>query len=138
MTQSQSVLDGLVERLKAANGPDRDIDALIAGNLLSKEVKREPNKRTWRMGHKQTKTRPSEPWVCLPSYTHSVDAALVLLEHVLPAWTWTVEKTWRMYACILISQDNEDGKGVVVESAPTPAIAILLATLSALQSQEAL
>jgi hypothetical protein len=56
----------LIERVRAATGPDREIDAEIARSLLGKEVKREPNNRTWRMGHKKTKTRAAESWITLP------------------------------------------------------------------------
>jgi hypothetical protein len=119
----------LLERVKTAVGADRELDAAIATELLGMEVKREPNRRTWRVGHRRTKTKEAMPWQSLPRYSASIDDALVLVPF---GWDWTLE-SGKQAACVLICQDGDDE--VFVETAPSLPLAILAAVLSAHEAQ---
>jgi len=138
MTQSQSVLDGLVERLGKSTGPDRELDFLIQTHVA--------NPLTGNEGYTLQDIMDdfallgAEGMTIDAPYTASVDAALALVERKLPGPRWC----WKLV--------QENGRHVfVLRNAPwltvvAPAwtasherapIAILLATLSALQSLEA-
>lgn len=126
-------LQSLFDRVRKATGADREIDAAIASLLLGKAFKREPNGRTWRMGHKETRTRDAEPWVALPAYTDSIDAALALTERVLPETVRTgfqqnPDKSWH---AVILRVEPDEGD-CPYAAAPTAPLAILAATLSAL------
>lgn len=79
-TPSKQSLEGLVERVKAATGPDRELDisigTTIGGWTYQPHV---PHNFKWHDGEFD---RPGGP----PSYTASIDAALALVERLLPDW----------------------------------------------------
>lgn len=59
----------------------------------------------------------------------SIDAALTLVERLLPGWRWEVRSVG---TAILHQMEDYDGINDVVEVAPTPALALLLALVTAL------
>ena len=82
-----SGLVGLLERVMAAMGPDRELDADIArvggyGRVAQEWVRDRPEWFAWEADSR------SGPWIVLPDYTASVDASLALVERVLPGWGW--------------------------------------------------
>ena len=103
-------LNELVERVKAATGPDRELDYAIS-RFADGELARHSS-------------------LHLP-YTASIDAALALTERMLPGWDYVLEGASR-HCFVLMHPDNEDGEGVFVETAATSALAILAALLTAL------
>ena len=73
----------LLARVEAAAGPDRELDSSIA--LLcgwTHEVNHAEDYECWR--------NPDGKACYLPRYTASIDAALALVERVLPGWMWRV------------------------------------------------
>lgn len=84
-------LEQLLERVKAANGPDRELDHRI-WLALEPGVKR----KQWSYTHTASgrechvdETRDATGrLVIVPAYTASIDAALALVERVLPGWFW--------------------------------------------------
>ena len=79
-----------------------------------------------------------EPPAAPPAYTASVDAALALVERVLPGWQRIIGEHDRVgqnvqWRATLI---QPPGHGVVAAWAPTPALALVLALLRALQARE--
>jgi len=140
-------LSSLIELAEKATGPDREIDRLIHFHvespwLAEKCVKwvpaafEGPNDFLWWSAERKAEGKEGyhDGW---ESYTASVDAVLVLTGEKLPGWT-----------IASIGQDDRKGwhaelrKGhatsystVELAGAPTPSIALVLATLRALQSK---
>jgi len=65
--------------------------------------------------------------------TASIDAAVSLAERVLPGWRHAYEK--RTNGTCLAWADIADDEPAVATTAATPALALVLATLRALQSR---
>ena len=116
-----SALAGLLERVRAATGPDRVLngDVLMAFGWASDGgIAIDPEGR-----------RVFQ----IPDATLSLDAALALVERVLPGWVWTVMTDYgdlcraRLYGEVNGGRDH----GVQADGA-TPALALLAALLSAL------
>ena len=133
-------LEGLIERLSNATGPDRALDLLLAQALV-------PDVVVLRRNDDDTGNEPHTYW----EYTGSVDAALALAERLLPSdWGCQVGKPsskfglvgW--YGCVF------SGDGVMFDDMgdvdgrkdlrprggyrPTGALALIIAALKALRS----
>lgn len=127
----------LVERVKAATGPDRELDAdlwvaLVPGasrrNVMDKWPDEEP---IWEFIDEQRNT--SFRYGLLPDMTASIDAALALCERVLPDRFVTIKtKTGgKFHHCEL---EGEDYGRWSADNMPTVPLAILLALLLSLES----
>lgn len=88
MTQD---LSALLERVRQATGPDRELDRdievalpLDSGIAHSHRPSAAPGKVTCRYNSGSTGTYKA------PRYTASVDVDLALVERVLPGWAWKV------------------------------------------------
>lgn len=101
-----SDIDALIERLEKATGPDREIDAMI---LVVEEPRIFDLLPYW---------TPEERENIVPRYTESIDAAVALVERVLPEKAWAV---------------NGNGRAYITEmcAGATPAIALCVALLVA-------
>lgn len=122
MTLDEVGLGELVERVKAANGPDREIgiDLLIRFDpFYGKAASRSD-------GISAMLILNADP-------TASIDAALALVERVLPGW-WVqhLGKVTTGWACRIETQGISIPKTTRPLYAPTAPLAILLALLSAL------
>jgi len=102
-------INALLERVKAATGPDLGIDEAVR-HAIDK-----------RMMEPQLIWRETFP------YTASIDAAVAMTERVLPGWEWQVRKT----GYVELHHPTHHLKDEVGYGA-TPPLAILAATLSAL------
>ncbi|MDH3740291.1 MAG: hypothetical protein OER56_01720 [Hyphomicrobiales bacterium] len=94
---SKSELQALRERIRAATGPDRGIDGRLhfydcernsavpcgATNISFRKHEQKHGWHTAYIAHKGFIHG-------FPEYTASIDAALALVERVLPGWTWRV------------------------------------------------
>ena len=116
----------LLSRLQGLTAPDREVDAAIGlaigGWTLSDEgpygTINVPDEGSY----------PNHPGSLYPSFTESLDAAVALCERVLPGYEWTVDKSGgRGFAGVGQSFNEE---------AATPAIALLIAILTALEARE--
>lgn len=141
-----SEIDMLIERVKGLSGPDREVDGLIFGWLHNTEPC-----GTFMCGFDEEKFQfrhPDDPkegryraWyvkgVDLPSYTGSIDAAVALVERVLPgAWYLLGKGKIRagepLYGVqIMFGSDEVIGEG---EHDASLALAATLALLKAIQA----
>lgn len=146
-----SSLSELISRLEAATGPDRGLDALIAKHVAGLNF-------GWCNGEDWTCGVPSCPGCGEPlglvderksypsdwrederllHYTGSTDAALALAERVLPGWE--VEQISFGNGLVFVSIGNfgdGDAYAAGLGEHTTAPLAIVLATLLALQSSE--
>ena len=135
-----SDLSSLIARLEKAEGPDREIDALIwlkttdGATRKALEVKSATN--LWPPYTIDETRDETGRLIIVPPVTSSIDAAVSLAERVLPGWLWSITfglersaafiRDMDIFAC-----DPIEGKGYH----RTPAIALVLATLRALQQK---
>jgi len=131
-------LASLITRLEGAGEGSRELDLAIGVALCGWTI--EPTF----MGMKgpwvtfDGGTCPATPGGDYPALTQSLDAALALAGRVLPGWSWsggqiTKDGTTQAWA-VVYSTDR--GKPVGSElKAPTPALALVLATLRAVQGR---
>lgn len=102
---NEQSLERLIERVKAATGPDRELDRELHGEPL--DTKR---------------------WGSIPIYTASVDYALSLVAQRLPGWSWNIghDANGELHATIWRGVIEHDEYGA---SAPLAIIAALLQAL---------
>lgn len=121
----------LIERLEAATGPDRWLDAHVFCALFS-----EPNRKAvYAHGGAAIIYGPGgEAEIAVfPSYTASLDASLVLVGEKLPGWHWGVTNTsdqpWHEAWVTPGIGKGSTGFG------KNPALAVLIALLKALETK---
>lgn len=137
-------LTKLIARVEALTKADRETDIQIAVALI--DAKREKNWYHWQANRPRgtTEGTPEEYWRSrhdrCPAFTASLDAAIALTERVLPGWSWEARR----------SGTGDKGQATVWNplkapghsseqrtfNRPTTAIALVLATLKALQARE--
>lgn len=144
---SSEGLREIIERVEKAEGPDREIDCLLWAYLIDGRTV------TYLENNLVVSDKPGDVQIILgwidpgkvsrnfstsrvepKEYTASIDAALALMERVLPGAGW--ERMIQPDNTVLIYVWGEDGPGKAFETAAGTAVAIILATLRALQSQE--
>lgn len=150
-------LSSLISLVEKATGPDRELDRLIhfhveAPWLAEKCAKwtpaafEGPNDFLWWTSERLAEGKEGyhDGW---ESYTSSVDSVLVLIGEKLPGWSGVVDfghdspmRRADMYGPVKEMGEDEYGNPVEIRDywegeAPTPAIALVLATLLALQSK---
>lgn len=134
----------LLSRLQGLTAPDREVDAdifqLLGGSEWDKAYIRaqEPCGCPHDLAVSTARERYS------PAYTASLDAAVALCERVLPGWFWRAGRTslfpngWAYISRTHPSHcDREDEASCSDGRAATPAIALLIAILTALEAREA-
>ena len=122
--ESARDLTDILARLEAATGPDQELDKLIGAAL----------------GSNPHITGPvSAAGVGITRYDHitaSLDAALALVERVLPGWAWAIfgpDPSFGLPMCEASLAPGDAFSGVKVDG-PTPALALLIAMTRALIS----
>jgi hypothetical protein len=139
----------LIERLEKLEGPDQDVDAEIAvrvlGFIKTNRMAKWPGEQPiWEFTDPVRNTTGS--WSAMVrGYTASLDAAVALVERVLPGWRienlceWDADVLRQRgpWMCDLMrrGKDFADHFPAKCAHAPTPAIALLIATLKALDQQ---
>lgn len=150
-----SDIAALIERIEAASGPGRELDAHISfligdHKIVSRssgwaifEAPFEQGNWAAASGCKSYDDAISmlASFLSLPAYTTSIDAAVALVERMLPGQQWTLGQNihHRYWLCTLnvISGDPEGVTAMASShAAPTPPLAVLAALLRALQHQE--
>lgn len=119
-------LEELIAALELAQGPSRELDAGI-DMLVSK----------WSHPRKAVHADIQEEFVLptVPHFTSSIDAAIALVERVLPGWRGSVQfGKFHEVVNAYISADHDAADELA--SHAMPAIAVVLSTLRAKLSQE--
>ena len=140
----------LLTRLRALTGPDSDIDAEIAMVVLGftrRNVMEDwPDEDPIYKYYDPHTRREGNENVMVNRFTASVDAALALVERVLPGWRIENLCEWEArplrkrgpWMCDLVGPGDFfsrlNGK---CGNAPTPALALCIALFEALQAKEA-
>lgn len=133
-----STLEALLERVESCTEPDIELDAAIdiamfGGETIWKQANytmemypasRRPNK-SFRGGFENA---------YVPRVTSSVDAALALMQQVLPGWDWSLHYD-NGEAIAGVQPPSEDGCDLPDNVPPLPSLALLAATLRALIAQ---
>lgn len=112
-------LSDLIERVRKAEGPDRELDRAI-GSLA---------------GASETTFPQYEPDGVMPRYTGSIDAITALIAAKLPGWLVTMEFGEGKPCAMMLRPGFEDGRHVIIESAATLPLALCLALLVALTQE---
>jgi len=136
-----SQLEELLERIRAAKGADREIDGDIAAafEIAPSHLPRVTDVgRSWLWAD----FVPPDDWETweAPAFTASIDAALALVERVLPGWRLTLRQMSSQWRATMMDAGCSPGMTLMLgfstaEFAPTAPLAILAALLSALIAQ---
>ena len=132
-------LGELIERVEKLTGPDREVDCEIAW-ATGWDIEATNYSGTWRRafpswrGVGERTHRAADNWG-VPPFTASLDAAVALVERVLPAWSWecrasgTGDKGQATVWNPIKAPGHNDEQ--LAYNCPSPAIALVLATLRA-------
>jgi hypothetical protein len=133
------IVTGLVERLEKATGPDREIDGLIVLTFYGWTFQKMKGDSCpyWREQNAEWYQRKKDG---PPKVTASLDAALALVERVLPGWFPSIGQNihyghWRGSVRI-VEETNGDITSFDGEHRTSPALALCLAALKAIQQTE--
>ncbi len=133
-------LTGLLDRVKAASGPDRHLDALVevqARRFAAYAAGLDDRTRAYWNGTIDGDVYDSSISYAAPRYTASIDAALALVEKMLPGCMWRVQSDPKIgdtfYATLVPSYPA----GASAGDGATAPLAILAALLTALTSLKA-
>lgn len=122
-----SGLEELLERVKAATGPDREIEARVVCAIFDS-----PSYESMRReGYSDKDLTDGHP-----TYTDSIDAALELLAVSLPNWRYDLHSPRMGQAWEVVLMDGASAsRRIVVGHAATAPLAILAALLQALTKE---
>lgn len=134
-------LAALAERLEKATGPDRELDADISVVLLGGEIQ-------WKQTRFTGESYPARKYASrdhvggfavgpVELLTASIDAALALVEKVLPGWSWQIGTYARVGISAQLAEPISTEYGPAIGQradvkAPTAPLAILIALLRTL------
>lgn len=122
----------IIERVEAASGPDRELDAEI-WTALGRLVKREPGGRTWRIATPGGSRGPGQ--INMPALTASLDAVSALIAEKLPdGWGFLLKTSGSQGPRAIVFDENETAY-TSLSYAANPAT--ILALLAALETAEA-
>lgn len=142
-----TALSSLISRVEKATRPSEELDAHIRCALLADDqayVKQSEYNGAWcvysgeyngkpRLVEPQRRRIPHTLWVA--EYSSSIDAAVALAERVLPGWDWSAESFGADGAHGRVWKHGWHDDTVVRADHFSPVIALVLATLRALQSK---
>lgn len=126
----------IIERLEAATGADREIDAdlmvaLCGAWRVNDSQFYGPGEKSWSFGEYEEESRA---WCGpLPYLTASLDAALALVEEKLPGCDWNLDRDSGRYEFEILPTEERIGYGA---RSATPALAVLIALLRALEAKD--
>lgn len=125
-------LRGLIERLEKLERPSRDADWRVEQVLVRPEAF--PETALWPPFMVGSKFERS-----IPSYTASLDAAVALVERVLPGWSWEARKSGFGSGQASVwnpMEQPQPGTTIRADHKSSPAIALVIATLRALSQEQ--
>ncbi len=157
-----TVLREIIERLERLEGPDREADTAIMGCFYVREKRHigtmQDEGRGWEPCLDEVWVDPdqaTDTWVSThaKNFTASLDAAVALVEKVLPGWVvaalsnGTLDPKYRDVRLYTgwraslgrigaeITPETVSGQDFATGTAPNPAIALLLALFKALEQK---
>ena len=125
----------LIDRLKAATGPDRELDAAIElayGYSIPSDAIFRPETDYVQCQWNWVHPLDGKIFHICPLYTASIDAALALVERMLPESMYDLHKCETGYSFSIL-RNNLDRPYF---GGATPALAILIALFTALQGKD--
>lgn len=147
-------LSAIRQRVESAGGPDRELDAVLWALVIEGlEVVEFQNEILGQKDGYEIRLGTIDPgkvqrnFTCyqsrIPHYTASLDAAIALVEKVLPGRSWSVRdqkessfpRAVGAHAHIMAACGDDTLRGDFSAQAPTPALALCLALLKALEGQ---
>lgn len=130
----------LISRVEAASGPDRELDCYLQAALEYKQPVRVVGPPAYDPQRYFCNPLPETNWIgydllnTTPRYTASLDAAVALVEKVLPqAGGTTTFGPAHMFVAMIT--DRPGGGEKYLGKAATPALALVSALLKAMQAQ---
>jgi hypothetical protein len=133
-------LSNLRARVEGAEGPSRKLDVWIWKATAPDEYRRDMYRSAVLRPRGQAIEDFEPGWAvkAAPPYTASLDAALALVERVLPGrdWSLTTDLWGKLFMATIWKDAGGDIAGEA-ETRSTPALALLAALLRALESTEA-
>lgn len=140
MSTDLTTLLDLLKRVRRATGPDARLDAQITCAFVLRGLRpAEPDDFDGKFGYSPGNIKTENGFLMSHHYTSSLDECVALIKKLLPSWTWYVgegisgsEVICSLAAIYQIKQPRALAKG----NAPTPALALLAALLSALIALE--
>lgn len=142
MSDDSDSLSSLISRVEKCTGPDRELDAAVEvatfpvflsadENMYAKPCRRDDHcapGHFWYVQRSGMSLRAAEP------YTASLDAAVALVERVLPHWPWEVKWAGHRKGYVAtVWPCDQSLYPFKLADASTAALALLLATLRALR-----
>lgn len=152
MTATDTDLNALLERVRSATGPDRELDGSLWWLVSLNEDQRKRHdpfgsveraiQSYGSAGRALEQFFDSSNSYCLARiafkepYTASIDASVAFKDRVLPGWRYDIHspRFGIPFECVLMDGDSASRKIVVGHGATAP-LAIIAATLSALISR---
>ncbi len=131
----------LLSRLQGLSAPDREVDALIWLQLTPGATRKQwsyIHTATQRECHVDETRNADGRLTIVPELTASLDAAVALCERVLPGWAKGFDGGPKTCIAFVDPHDYDDRMfgARYTACAPTPAIALLIAILTALETRE--
>ncbi len=125
-------ISALISRVRAASGPDREIDGAIMKAVDPENWKNARHRAALPSGA-PPKTVDRDALRYAPSYTASLDAVVALIEKRLPDGLWDVNG----YGAAIVYPKwiTGDVDTKYAETASSPALALLLAFLTAVEGE---
>ena len=123
-------LTDLLARVEAAQGPDRELDcAIFCATAASPFQSYYPDCVLASQGGFAARLEIDD----IEKFTASLDAAVALMERVLPGWSWTLRSN---STAVLWSPQSDAHDREMVARCATPALALLAAILRALAQKD--
>lgn len=132
----------LLSRLEGLTAPDREVDALIMGACFEWAKPEPPYLAPHCVGDQPIYWHAPEPYYKrpVPELTASLDATVALCKRVLPGWSWECRASGTGDKGQATVWNPSKAPGYNEEqrayNCATPAIALLIAILTALEARE--
>src|SRR5215217_4161473 len=135
MKNASADLNALLERVKAAMGPDRDLDAAILCALPPFGVNWKPDDRWQGRANFEHSIGDGDSRQAA-TFTASIGSALALVGRCLPGWRHDIHspRFGRPFEAVLMDGDSASRR-IVVGTGATAPIAILSALLSTIDNE---
>lgn len=137
----RSEIEALIQRVEAATGPDRELDAQLWLSLTPGATRKTTHVTHWLRPYDIDETRDETGrLIIVPAYTSSIDAAVALADRTLLSKSWTLgQNVHHLHWSASINKLDEEGRPDCMAysgACRSPALALVAATLRALSQKE--